>query len=179
MNFLKMITMEFNIFDEKIVHEKMRYVCRRMKLHVIRRLYDKIGTYAYVLRDDSERKYLFACKRYIDWSPKSWGRVSFTKSLVEMALRNNYMLIMLIEQKDNAGDERNYIYTYNPHQIIEHSDTYDNIFNGQLMVNFNIELAFNMELTRRREILETRVQFKEKTNEKQKDKMLVAITRFV
>lgn len=126
------------------------------------------------------RDYLFACKRYIDWSPGSFGRVSFTKSLVELAYHRDYTLIMLIKDEQEGGQARNYIYTYNPEQILKHGDSHENVFNDQVMLNFNIELAINMELTRRREILETRVEFKHKQQyPDNKDRMAITLTRFV
>jgi len=168
-----------HILPDRILHEKMRYVCRHMRLHVITHLKDKIGIYAYLLADASGRRYLFACKRYIYWKPDAWGIVSFTKHLVTDAQKNHWTLLMLIEEPDEEI-ERNYIYTFNPADILQHGHTFRNEFNTQEMINFDICLATNMEITRRKEILETRVILKEE-QEKQikKDEYNITITRWL
>src|SRR3990167_4523792 len=152
------------IFEDRIIYKKAEHVCRLMRLQVVKWLEDDIGKYAALMEDQQHRRYLFACKRYIDWSPKNYGRVSFTKSLVEESIAKKWTLIMLIEEEG-----RDYIYTYNPQEILAHPDTYDNTFNAQLMCNFNIELALNVEMTRRREITRMRVKLKAQTPIKKKD----------
>lgn len=169
---------QIHILPDPILHEKMKYVCRQMRLHAIQKIRDKIGTYAYILVDSQSRRYLFAAKRYIDWSPKSYGRVSFSKPLIEMAQKYGYTLLMLIEKKEDE-ESRNYIYTYSPADIISHPDTYENFFNQQRMLNFNIEIAINCEITRRREILKARVELREKTKPEQKDVMNLTVRRFL
>lgn len=168
-----------HILPDPILRKKTAYVCGRMRLHVVQELKDEVGTYAYTLRDDQGRKYLFACKRYIDWSPKDYGRVSFTKSLVDIAKKHGWTLLMLIEEKEDDELSRNYIYLYNPGDIYSHPDTYPNKFNGQNMINFNIEIAINCEIARRREILDARVNLKKSVTGKEQNKMNLTLTRFV
>ena len=163
---------QMNIKKDKIIYESVKYVCDKFSLRNIHPIKDKVGIYAFKLADNMGRGWLFACKRYIDWSPKNYGRISFTKRLVELAIERNYKLIMLIEENN-----RKYAYTFNPKQILKTG--YENEFNKQIMVNFDILLAQNMEVSRRKEIESMRVSLKEKTKPNQIDKSDIKITRFI
>lgn len=155
--------------------KKMEYVCRQMRLTVVRMLEDDVGRYAVVLEDAKHRKYLFSTKRYIYWKPEMWGIVSFTRSLVVEAANNGYTLLMLIEDKEDEIP-RDYIYTFNPHQLLENDHTFVNDFNDQKMLNIDICMALNIELSRRKEILDTRVLLKKGNKE---DTYNLTITRYV
>jgi len=168
-----------HILPDGIFNDKLKHVCKTMRLVLVSRLKDKVGVYAAVLKDAQGRKYLFACKRYIYWGKEAYGIVSFTRHLVVDAKVHGWTLLMLIEEKTEEG-ARDYIYTFNPEQVLEHQHSFPNSFNTQDMINLDITLAINMETTRRKEILEARVSFKpqEKQN-KQQDKYQISLTRYV
>lgn len=167
---------EVNIKQDKILHKKAEYVCRQLKLTVQHKVKDELGTYSYIMKDAQNRRYVFTCKRFIFWKPEAYGVVSISKRLVQLAVDAGHTLIMLIEQKDDEGAARDYIYTYNPKAIM--LTGWENEFNHHVMINFNIDLAMNMEATRRREIQELRVQFAPKIEDHQKDRLEMNLMRF-
>jgi hypothetical protein len=171
-----------NIYQDKILYDSVKYVCRQLRLELVQYIQDHVGKKAAILKDTQGRRYFFACKRYIYFQKEQPGIISFTKSLVKMAWDRHCILLMLIEDKDGDA-KRNYIYMFNPAEIMGAPESWSNIFNEQAMLNFPVWYAINVEPTRRRELLVLRTEFYKKKEHakpgKQKDKMMITLRRFV
>jgi len=167
-----------NIFEEKILYDSVEYACRQLHLELVQYISDSIGKKGAILKDKLGRRYLFACKRYMFFRKNEYGIISFTKQIVQDAIERKCRLMMLIEDKDEENVPKNYLYTFNPIQILEDKHSFTNLFNEQEMINFDICLALNMEESRRREITETRVLLKEKMTGEEKDSVTTTLRRF-
>ncbi len=165
-----------NIFQDKILYSSVRHACRELKLESLGLIRDAVGNKAALLKDKQGRKYYFTCKRYIFFRKEGPGIVSITREIVEHCAEKSYTLVMLIQEKDGENTPRNYLYTFNPRQILDCREGFDNLFNGQVMRNFPIWYAMNMEQTRRRELTSLYVKA---TEGKGQDAAKVTLTRFL